>query len=52
MTSPTQQELDTTRETLEWLKEYTERTEPYATNLINACEMVLMGMMDEEEIKE
>jgi len=41
MNKPTQQNLDTTLETLEWWKDYLEKNEPQATNDRNALNQVI-----------
>lgn len=52
MRTPSKQDLKVTIETIEWLKEYTERTEPYATNFIEACEAILLGIPEHEDLQE
>ena len=41
---PTTQQLDNAKEVIEWIVEYTERTEPHAINFINAGRVLMEGM--------
>lgn len=52
MNKPTQQQLDDAREVIYWLIAFTERTEPYATEFINAGEMFAGGMPEAEDLTE
>jgi len=47
---PNKQDLKTTTEVIEWLKEYTEQNEPFATSFIDACEIVLSSMPEVDDL--
>lgn len=52
MSIPTEDELDTTRDTLEWLAENCRQLEPHATSTIAAWEEAAQTIPPEDELED